>query len=172
MRRRATCPSTSRVQLLSETQLVPEDQLADARGRARLTGSVGTALVEEGVASSDGIARMLALNHWVPYVDLASTGVDEEAARLIPLRVLERVEAIPYALVDDLLYVAIADPRNLYGIDELRLATGHRLDLSVASRDDILAAIGELARYARCRPDRAPRQPGNDRFGPVHYHRP
>ena len=88
---------------------------------------------------------MLALNHWVPYVDLASTGVDEEAARLIPLRVLERVEAIPYALVEDLLYVAIADPRNLYGIDELRLATRHRLDLSVASRDDILAAIGNLA---------------------------
>ena len=133
------------VHLLSETQLVPEDRLTTVGGRAQLTGSVGTALVEVGVASSDGIARMLALKHRMPHVDLASADVDEEAARLIPLRVLERVEAIPWALVDDLLYVAVADPGNLYGIDELRLAARYRLDLCVASRDDILTAIGNLA---------------------------
>ena len=132
--------------LLSATELVPEDQLALARGRARQTGSFAQALVEEGVASPDGIARILAARHQLPLVDLALAEVDEEAGRVIPLHVLERVVAIPYALRGDTLLVAVADPANLHGIDELRLATRHPVELGVASREDILNAVRKLVR--------------------------
>jgi type IV pilus assembly protein PilB len=132
--------------LLSATQLVPADELAAVRGRARQTGSFAQALVEEGVASSDGIARILAARHQLPLVDLALAEVDETAARLIPLHVLERVIAIPYALRGDTLLVSVADPANLHGIDELRLATRHPVELGVAAREDILTAIRKLVR--------------------------
>jgi type IV pilus assembly protein PilB len=132
--------------LLSATQLVPADELAVVRGRARQTGSFAQALVEEGVASSDGIARILAARHQLPLVDLALADVDEQAARLIPLHVLERVIAMPYALRGDTLLVAVAEPANLHGIDELRLATRHPVELGVASREDILTAVRKLVR--------------------------
>ena len=132
--------------LLAATQLVPTDELALVRGRARTTGSFAQALVEEGVASSDGIARILAARHQLPLVDLALAEVDETAARLIPLHVLERVVAIPYALRGDTLLVGVADPANLHGIDELRLATRHPVELGVASREDILTAVRKLVR--------------------------
>src|SRR5690348_16330262 len=132
--------------LLSATQLVPADELAVARGRARQTGSFAQALVEEGIASSDGIARILAARHQLPLVDLALAEVDEQAARLIPLHVLERVIAMPYALRGDTLLVAVAEPANLHGIDELRLATRHPVELGVASREDILTAVRKLVR--------------------------
>ena len=45
---------------------------------------------------------------------------------------LERVIALPYQLKDDRLLVAIADPANISGIDELRLATRHQIELGVA----------------------------------------
>ena len=45
-----------------------------------------------------------------------------------------------------MLHVAVADPANLHGIDELRLATRHPLELGVASREDILGAIRKLVR--------------------------
>ncbi|HET8527860.1 MAG TPA: ATPase, T2SS/T4P/T4SS family [Gaiellaceae bacterium] len=134
------------VDLLAATQLVPDDKLALVRGRAQQTGSLPQALVDEGVASSDGIARMVAARHQLPLVDLPVVGVDETAAKTIPLHVLERVVAIPYALQGDALHVAVADPANLHGIDELRLATRHPLELGVASRDDIVAAIRRLVR--------------------------
>jgi hypothetical protein len=76
------------VDLLSATNLVPADKLALARGRAQQTGSLATALVEEGVASSEGIARMLSLRHQLPLVDLALTPVNEDAAKLVALHVL------------------------------------------------------------------------------------
>ena len=145
------------VDLLSATKLVPEDRLALARGRAQQTGSLGAALVEEGVASGDGIARMLALHHQMPHVDLATlvrmvdgekkTGIDLEAVKLFPLHVLERVTAVPYAFADDgRVCVAIADPADLHSIDELRLATRHPLELAVASRDDISVELHKLSR--------------------------
>src|SRR3954447_20674046 len=134
------------IDLLAATQLVPDDKLSLVRGRARQTGSLPQALVEEGVASADGIARMVAARHQLPLVDLGLTVVDEAAAKLIPLHVLERVGAIPYALKGDVLHMAVADPANVQAMDELRLATRHPLELGVSSREDIQAAVRRLAR--------------------------
>ena len=134
------------IDLLAATKLVPEDKLALARGRAQQTRSLAAALVEEGVASSEGIAKMLAARHQLPLIDLASEGVDVEAARELPLHVLERIGAIPFAFKDGRLQVAVADPANLHGLDELRLATRHPLELGVSSREDILGAIRKLVR--------------------------
>jgi type IV pilus assembly protein PilB len=153
--------------LLSATQLVPSDELAVVRGRARQTGSFAQALVEEGIASSDGIARILAARHQLPLVDLALADVDEAAARLIPLHVLERVIAIPYGLRGDTLLVAVAEPANLHGIDELRLATRHPVELGVASREDILTAVRKLVRNSEAFGARVALADDDDDFQPV-----
>jgi type IV pilus assembly protein PilB len=134
--------------LLAATKLVPEDKLALARGRARQSGSFAAALVAEGIASSEGIARILAARHNLPLVDLALVpgGVDRKAAAEVPLHVLERVVAIPYQRDGDVLKVAVADPSNLHGIDELRLAVRGPVEIGVGSRDELLLEIRKLAR--------------------------
>lgn len=134
--------------LLSGTTLIPPDVLALVRGRTAGGMPVTQALIEEGSATSDGVARMLAARHHLHLVDLASLGVAVDAAQLIPVQTLERAVAVPYALEDDVLKVAVADPGNLHAIDELRLATKHPLELGVASRDDIVAELQRLVRAA------------------------
>jgi len=131
------------IDLLAATGLVAPDKLALVRGRA---GSLAQAIVDEGVAPPEGIARSLAVRYQIALVDLALTGVAKDAAELIPLHVLERVVAIPYALEDGTLRVAVADPGNLHGLDELRLATRYPLDLGVSSSEDILAELRRMAR--------------------------
>src|SRR5437773_4756769 len=131
--------------LIAATGLVPADKLALVRGAAGM-GSFAHALVENNVASSEGLAKTLAARYQMPLVDLALTGVAEEARAETALHVLERLVAIPYALDNGTLRVAIADPGNIQGIDELRLAVRHPLELCVASREDILAEIRRLAR--------------------------
>src|SRR4051794_2237843 len=134
--------------LLSATNLIPPDKLALARGRAGATGSLAQALVDEGIATGDGIARTLAARYQMPLVDLASTPVQEDAARMLPGHVLERLVALPYAFDGQRLKIAIADPANVHSIDELRIATPHALELGVASRDDILLELRKLVRQA------------------------
>ena len=141
--------------LLAATRLIPADRLAVARGRAQQTGSMAMALVEEGIASSEGVARMQAARHGLRLVDLSAHGVDTEAAKLVPLHVLERVIAIPYRLDGDVLHVAVVDPSNLHGMDELRLATRHPVELAVASRDDLLMELRRLVRASEAYGQRA-----------------
>jgi type IV pilus assembly protein PilB len=131
--------------LIAATGLVPADKLALVRGAAGM-GSFAAALVDQNVASSEGLAKTLAARYQMSLVDLALTGVADEASSEIALHVLERLVAIPYAIEDGTLKVAIADPGNIQGIDELRLATRYPLDLGVASREDILSEIRRLAR--------------------------
>jgi type IV pilus assembly protein PilB len=134
------------VDLLAATGLVPPDKLALVRGRAQQSGSLSQAILDEGVATSEGIARSLATRFQLPLVDLAVNPVDDEASKQVQLHVLERVVAIPYALDNGTLRVAVADPSNVHAIDELRLATRFPLEIGVASRDDI---EGELRRLVR-----------------------
>jgi type IV pilus assembly protein PilB len=134
--------------LLGHVGLVAPDQLALVRGRIAEGHSVTDALVEEGVAPADGLARMLAVRHHLPVVDLATAGVAVDAAQLIPIPTLERAVAVPYAFEDDVLKIAIADPGNVHAIDELRLASRHALELAVASRDDIVVELQRLVRAA------------------------
>jgi type IV pilus assembly protein PilB len=134
--------------LIESTALAPADRLALVRGRTRQGETFVDALVAEGLASSDGLARMLAARHGLPLVDLHLNSVSSEASMQIPLHVLRRAIALPYRLEGETLHVAIADPRDVQAIDELRLATRYRLSLGVAPRDDILAELDRMGRVS------------------------
>jgi type IV pilus assembly protein PilB len=133
--------------VVEQTGLLSAEDVASVRARAR-TGSFPQALIDEGLAGGEQVASALATRFGMPVVDLLEAGVSADAAGEIPLHVLERVAAIPYAIKDGVLLVAIADPQNVNAIDELRLATRLPLELSVASRDDILGEVRRLARAA------------------------
>ncbi|HET7554936.1 MAG TPA: GspE/PulE family protein, partial [Gaiellaceae bacterium] len=135
--------------LIEATGLVSADRLAAVRGRVKQGGSFSQAIIDEGVATSEGLARTLASRFQLPFIDLPLTGVSEEAARQVPTHVLERVVAVPYALEGDTLQVAIADPGNVHAIDELRLATRFALELGVAAREDIENEVRRLMRASQ-----------------------
>ena len=144
----AGSPNTELVaDLLAATELVAADRLALAKGRAA-QGSFAEALVDEGLATSEGIGRARARRYGLPYIDLNETGIALETAEVIPPHVLQRIMAMPYAIVDGTLCVAVADPGNLHAIDELRLASSYPVALAVASRTDLLTEIERRTRFS------------------------
>jgi type IV pilus assembly protein PilB len=110
------------------------------------SGSFAEALLEEGLGSPDAAARALARRTGLPLVDVNDVGTPFEATEAMPLRVLQRAVALPYAIEDDRLRIAIADPRDLNAIDELRLASRMAIELAVAPHDDILMELKRLSR--------------------------
>ena len=128
--------------LLAATALVPQDRLALLRG----TGSVVDALVDHGFVQPDAIARSLSARHALPYVELDVLPLDEEAAAAVPLHVLERVKAVPYQLEAGVLRIAVTNPANVHGLDELRLATRHKVEFGVAAADLVEDRIRKLVR--------------------------
>src|SRR4051812_32642375 len=95
-----------------------------------------------------GLAETLATKHHLPHVDLAVVGIDPEAVKSIALPVLNRAVAIPFALDDRVLKVAITDPQDVRALDELRLATRQTVEFHVAAEDDVLAELRRLSRAA------------------------
>jgi type IV pilus assembly protein PilB len=132
--------------LLASTGLVPADKLALVRGGLSPGGSFAEALIQGEVATSEGVARTLAVRYQIPLIELALTGIDPQATDQIPLHVLERIVALPYAIEDGRLKVVLADPGNIQGIDELRIASRYPLELAVAPREEILNEIKRLTR--------------------------
>jgi type IV pilus assembly protein PilB len=135
------------IDLLETTGLIPEAKFDTLREQAKHTPVVQV-LIDEGLASSEAIARIVAAQYGLPVVELGSVGIDPTAAEAVPLHVLEQVNAIPYAFEDEALCVAIADPQNIHGIDALRLASRHPIALRVAASEEIANEIGRLARTA------------------------
>jgi len=133
--------------VIEATGLLQPDKLAFVRDRAR-SGSFAQALVDEGLAEGASIARTVAARHNLQVVDIVERGVSPEASDQIPLHVLERIKAIPYAIEGDKLLIAVADPQNMHAIDELRLATRYQLELAVAAPEDIETEVRRLVRAA------------------------
>src|SRR4051794_5668444 len=98
--------------LIAATGLVPADKLALVRGAAGM-GSFAHALVENNVASSEGLAKTLAARYQMPLVDLALTGVTDEASGEIALHVLERLVSVPEAVHHRTRRAPVAHPRHL-----------------------------------------------------------
>jgi type IV pilus assembly protein PilB len=132
-------------ELVASTGLIPADRLDSLRASAS-AGTFAQALVDEGLASSQSVARVLAARNGLPFVDLVEDRPSPDAIAAIPLHVLKRILAMPYAIDGETLKVALADPTNIHFVDELRLATPLQLELAVAPGDDILEEIKRLER--------------------------
>jgi type IV pilus assembly protein PilB len=131
--------------VLEATGLIPIDRLAAVRGRAG-QGSLAQALLDEGLASEEGVARSLAERYHLPYLDLATVQPEQAALAAIPMAVLERVIALPYRLTATSLQIAIPDPADVAAVDELRLATSYAVELAVAPRESLLAVLQRIGR--------------------------
>ena len=115
----------------------------------RLAGdSFSEELVDEGLAGALDVARTLAEKYHLPVIDLGAVGVDAEAVKMIALPVLNRVVAIPFASDDGTLKVAITNPQDVRGLDELRLTTRLSVEFYVAARSDVLTELRRLSRAA------------------------
>ena len=135
------------VDLLETAGLIPEAKLPAVREKAKHQPVVQV-LIDEELASSEAIARIVAAQYGLQVIELGSTAIDPIAASSVPLHVLEQVNALPYAFEDDSLCVAISDPQNIHGIDSLRLASRRPIALRVAASEEIATELGRLARTA------------------------
>ena len=107
--------------------------------------TIGPALITGGVVDSRQLAHALAERNGLDYVDLNVFVADHGAASLISGSDARRFRAIPIAFHDEsTLLVACAEPENVIGFDDIRLATGLAVRPAVSSPEDIEALINQL----------------------------
>ncbi len=133
--------------LLVRDGAITPAQLEEALEEKRRTPErrLGEILVEQGFATRTAIARVLAEQHELEFVELDFPSIEHEAAMLLPENLARRYLALPVRFVEDgSVLVAVADPTNVMFSDELRLALGVPVRVCVAPADAITVAINRI----------------------------
>ncbi|MCW2614547.1 MAG: type secretion system protein GspE [Frankiales bacterium] len=133
--------------ILIEGGHVTPDQLASAvEEQRRLGRSLGRVLVELGMLSEGQLVAALATQIGLKFVDLSDYPVDGSAVSRVPDTVCRRHNALPIGYEDGKLVVAMADPANVFAVDDMRSMTGMEIKPVVATKADVLAAINRYQR--------------------------
>ena len=133
--------------ILLEGGLVSPDQLTDAvEQQQRLGRSLGRVLVDLGMLTEGQLVSALAQQIGLTFVDLSDYPVDGSAVTRVSDAVCRRHTALPIGYDDGKLVVAMADPANVFALDDIRSLTGMDLKPVVATKPDLLAAINRYHR--------------------------
>jgi type IV pilus assembly protein PilB len=106
-----------------------------------VSATLGQTLIGEGLLSEDQLARALGAQYGLPYDPLTEFQVDPRYYETISVKLMQRFPFVPIAERSGVLTIAIADPQNLLGLDELEILVGKPLELIVSSKSAILAAL-------------------------------
>jgi type IV pilus assembly protein PilB len=130
-------------EILVDEGLIDSDKLDLAlMEQDRTERRLGRILVDMGLVREQDLVAALAKQMGMVFVDLSDHQIDPTAAALLPEPVAQRYRALPIGFdADGKLLVAMADPANLFALDDIRTMTGLEIRVVVATAADIESAI-------------------------------
>jgi type IV pilus assembly protein PilB len=126
--------------MLVRAGIIDEKQLAEAMGSIE-GRSLPTVLAELGYATETRVAHAVAESMGLAFVDLGSYDIDPNASLLVPLDLMRKHMVMPIREENDELIVAMADPANIFAIDDLRIVTRREIRAVVAVESDLFTTI-------------------------------
>jgi type IV pilus assembly protein PilB len=130
---------------LIESSLVSQEELAKALDiQQKDGGSLGYNLVKTGAISELAFAEFMGQMYNVPAVDLEGIQPDGETVSLIPAQVATKFQVVPVKREGRVLTVAMANPDNIFAIDDIKFITGFEVKPVVATESAIKRSIDRL----------------------------
>ena len=138
----ATAPVARLGELLLREGLITPQQLDQAFAYQKAHGGkIGRALVTLGFATDDDITAALSVQYGVPSIKLSEVEIDPEALKLIPMETAARHQVLPLARVGSSLTLAMADPTNVFALDDIKFLTGLNIEPVLVSEIEIEKVI-------------------------------
>jgi type IV pilus assembly protein PilB len=128
--------------LLVDRGLITLAQLETAINEQKTTGRrLGRVLVDRGVLTPEVLLDVLSEQLGVPTARINAYTVSPEAIAALPEKVARRHTAFPLQKSGTTLVVALAVPKDLTALDDLRFASGCEIQTVLALEDEIIAAL-------------------------------
>ncbi len=129
-------------ELLTKASLISQDQLKEAlRVQKETGGKLGETLIKLGFVSEEDITECLSQQFGVPSINLAHFEIDPSVIKLIPADVARKYNILPVNKTGATITIAMADPTNVFAMDDIKFMTGYNVEPVVASELGIKAAI-------------------------------
>jgi MSHA biogenesis protein MshE len=133
--------------LLVEQGLITEDQLKLAlQEQKKLGRKLGSTLVELGMIDENGILSLLSSQLAIPLVDLASLQVDDAVVRNLSESMARRYRAIVLEDRANDFLVGMADPTDLYALDEIQAKLSKPVSQAIVRENQLLDLFDRVYR--------------------------
>ena len=125
--------------LINQEQL--QRALADQKGSNEKLGSI---LVRLDFINEDQLIDFLSKQYGIPSITLTQLDVDSEVVKLVPAQIARKYEVLPIKRSGNQLTLAMADPTNVFAVDDVGFMTNLQVVPVVASQGAIRKAIDRL----------------------------
>ena len=129
--------------LLVGANLITEQQLREAQAVQRQKGSgrLTSTLVKMGFIQEEKLLGFLSQQYRVPAVDVKAEAIDRNVIKLVPLELVKKHAILPLKRIGSTLTVAMADPTNVFALDDLKFRTNYNIQAVIAAETALLEAI-------------------------------
>jgi type IV pilus assembly protein PilB len=131
-------------QTLLEADRITKEQLQEALAKTQNGKSLVRSLSDLGYITEVEISTLLAKNMGLSFIDLSSYQINPSAAKIITEDIARRYFALPINFENEKLVLAMADPSNVFAVDDLRIITGYDIKPVVVTESERLAAINQF----------------------------
>ena len=131
-------------EILVRENLINAQQLREALDYQRQSGGrLGSNLVKLGFISDDVITAVLSRQYGVPSINLELFQIEDSTIKLISQEVALKYSVLPISKVGATLTLAMADPTNVFAMDDIKFMTGLNVEPVIASEASIQSSIGK-----------------------------
>jgi len=130
------------IEILIKNKLVTQDQLDQALAiQKEKGGRLSDIIVEQKYIKEVDLIPALSEGLSLPLIDLKRFKIDPETVKSIPVEIARHYQIIAISKISDTVTLAMADPLNMFAIDNVGTLTGFKINPVIASSADILHAI-------------------------------
>jgi type IV pilus assembly protein PilB len=130
---------------LLEARLIDPTALGKAQQQMKnMGGGLTATLVKIGALTEESLLDFLSRFYGVPAIDLRTFEPDLALTRLLPAEVATKFMALPVSRSGRRLIVAMANPTNIFAIDDIKFITGFDVRPVVATETAIKRCIDRL----------------------------
>src|SRR5512134_3618933 len=127
--------------LLKENMVTPQ-QLQEALNHQKMSGGkLGKAFVSLGFVKDEQITTLLSRQYGVPSINLDHFEVDPAIIKIIPAESARKYQVLPLSRSGATLTIAMADPTNVFAMDDIKFMTGYNVEPVVAAEGALEDAI-------------------------------
>ncbi|GEP66732.1 hypothetical protein CBE01nite_45000 [Clostridium beijerinckii] len=118
-------------------------QLQEALKSQRTLGKkLGEILLDSKIITEEDIIEAIEQQTGIKKVDLNTINFDRKAITLIPQNLCDKYLLIPFGFDNNKIKVALADPLNIFAIDDVAISTGFDIESFISRKADIKKFIG------------------------------
>ena len=130
--------------LLLNNKIISEPQLHEAIKEQKGSGErLGSVLVKLGFIKEDTLVSFLSGQYGTPFINLSEFSINSDLIKLIPGDIAHKYLVFPLSLRATTLVIAMADPSNIFAIDDIKFLTGYRIEVLAATESAIKEALNK-----------------------------